>query len=76
MSAVKVSESKIEITIQPDPVVNTYYYDQLVQQRAMIISQANAMIDNFQKQVDDIDAKIALCDEQGVSSAVMPEKLK
>jgi hypothetical protein len=75
MSAVKLSDSKIEITTQPDPIVRTYDYDFLVQQRVGIISQANNYIDNMQKQVDDIDAKIALCDEQGVSSAVMPDKL-
>lgn len=78
MSAVKVSESKVEITIQPEtpePIVQTYDYDMLVQERVRIINQANNCIDSFQKQVDDIDAKLALCDEQGVTSAVMPEKL-
>ena len=75
MSAVKVSNSKIEITTPQDPIVQTYDYDQLVQQRVNIISQANNFIDNMQKQVDDIDAKIALCVEQGVKSLEMPNKL-
>jgi Pyruvate/2-oxoacid:ferredoxin oxidoreductase gamma subunit len=78
MSAVKVSESKVEITIQPEtpePKVEVYDYDFLINQRASIIKQANDFMTARQVELDDIDAKLALCDEQGVTSAVMPEKL-
>lgn len=79
MESKKVSDSKIEITIQeeaPSPKTTSYEYGFLIYQRASIIKQANDFLDARKKELDEIDVLLAECDKLGISSGKMSEKLK
>ena len=76
MKAVAIDESTIEITVtppQPDPIVTQYTRENLEREQQMWTLQLGVLQNQFDQQtaavqarLDDVNAKLALCDANGV----------
>jgi hypothetical protein len=62
MQAVKVDDTTLQVTTQPDPVVSNYTRAPLEQQ----VINLQAQIDNIQSQIDDINAILSIMDDNGI----------
>jgi hypothetical protein len=78
MDAIKVSDSKIQITKQqevPAPIVQEYDYDFLIAQKARIIADANKYLAARQAELDEVNDILAQCEAVGIKAQEMPAPL-
>lgn len=76
MESKKIDNNTIEITKTENKETKVNYdYDFLVNQKAMIIKDANDYLEKRKVEIDEIDAILAECDRLGIVSNLIKESI-